>query len=124
MSNDAMEKLADQYAMQVLTGEAAIPGPSPRVHINFRELANEAAAVARDTSVDAGAIIFSWARATGNYSIAVRATQALYLATGATRILRQYFNRFVDVEGASLSDQELMRVIVPELPVSPDATLS
>ena len=121
-SADELEERADQYAIRALVGEAAIPEPSPSALGNFRELANQAAAVARDTGVDAGAIIFSWARTTGDYLTATRATKALYLATGATRVLRQYFKRFVDVEGASLSDQELMRVIVPEPPLNADAS--
>ena len=121
-SDDEMEELADRYAVRALMGEAAIPEPGPAALGNFRALANQAATVARETGVDAGAIIFSWARATGDYPTATRATKALYLATGATRILRQYFKRFVDVEGASLSDQELMRVIVPGPPLSADAS--
>ena len=122
LSDDEMEELADRYAVRALMGEATIPEPGPRALGNFRALANLAATVARETGVDAGAIIFSWARSTGDYPTATRATKALYLATGATRILRQYFKRFVDVEGASLSDQELMRVIVPGPPLSADAS--
>ena len=122
LSDDEMEELADRYAVGALMGEATIPEPGPRALGNFRALANQAATVARDTGVDAGAIIFSWVRTTGDYPTATRATKALYLATGATRILRRYFKRFVDVEGASLSDQELMRVIVPGPPLSADAS--
>ncbi len=121
LSDDEMEELADRYAVRALMGEATIPDPGPRALGNFRDLANQAATVARETGVDAGAIIFSWARTTGDYATATRATKALYLATGATRILRQCFKRFVDVEGASLSDQELMRVIVPGSPPGSDA---
>lgn len=122
LSDDEMEELADQYAIRALMGEATIPDPGPSALGNFRALANQAAAAARETGVDAGAIIFSWARTTGDYPTAVRATKALYLATGATRILRRYFRRFVDVEGASQSDQELMRVIVPGPRLSADAS--
>lgn len=121
-SDDEMEELADRYAIRALMGEATIPEPDPSALGDFRALGNQAAAAARETGVDAGAIIFSWARTTGDYPTAIRATKALYLATGATRILRQYFKRFVDVEGASLSDQELMRVIVPGPPLSADAS--
>ena len=118
-----MEERADRYAVRALIGEATIPKPDPSALGNFRDMANDAAMVARETGVDAGAIIFSWARTTSDYPTATRATKALYLATGATRILRQYFKKFVDVEGASLSDQELMRVIVPgPLPLSADAS--
>ncbi|WP_419949985.1 hypothetical protein [Candidatus Palauibacter sp.] len=119
---DDMEELADQYAMRALAGEAAIPVPSSSALGNFKDLATQAAAAARETGVDAGSIIFSWARTTGDYATAIRATKALYLAAGATRILRQYFNRFVDVEGASQTDQELMRAIVPGSPLSADAS--
>ncbi len=122
LQDDEMEELADEYAVRALVGEAAISLPSPSALGNFRDLANQAATVARETGVDAGAIIFSWARATGDYATATTATKALYLATGATRILRQYFRRFVDAEGASPSDQELMRVIVPGPPPSADAS--
>ena len=122
LQDDEMEEFADQYAIRALVGEAAIPEPGPSALGNFRDLATQAAAAARETGVDAGSIIFSWVRTTGDYATATRATKALYLATGATRILRQYFKRFVDVEGASLSDQELMRVIVPGSPLSADAS--
>ena len=113
LSDDAMEKLADQYAIRVLVGRDAIPELDPSAVHNFRDLAIRAATVERERGIDAGAIIFSWARTTGDYATATRATKALYLSTGATRSLRQYFKRFVDVEGAPLSDQELMRVVVP-----------
>ncbi|WP_420442280.1 hypothetical protein [Candidatus Palauibacter sp.] len=122
LQDDEMEELADQYAIRALVGEAAIPELGPKALGNFRDLATQAAVAARETGVDAGSIIFSWARTTGDYATATRATKALYLATGATRSLRQYFHRFVDVEGASLSDRELMRVIAPGSPLSADAS--
>ena len=113
LSDDAMEKLADQYAIRVLVGRDSITELDPSAVHNFQDLAIRAATVERENGIDAGAVIFSWARTTGDYATATRATKALYLATGATRSLRQYFKRFVDVEGAPLSDQELMRVVVP-----------
>ena len=113
LEDSEMEEVADQYAIRVLAGDATIPEPASSALASFRDFAKQASNVAWETGVDAGAIIFSWVRTTGDYAMATRATKALYLATGATRILWQHFNRFVDVEGASLSDQELMRVIVP-----------
>ena len=113
LSDDGMEKLADQYAIRVLVGRDAIPELDPSAVHNFRDLATLAATVEREKGIDAGAIIFSWARTTGDYATATMATKALYLSTGATRSLRKYFKRFVDVDGAPLSDQELMRVVVP-----------
>ncbi len=88
LSDDAMEKLADQYAIRVLVGEDTIPELGRSAFDNFRDLANRAAAVERETGADAGAIIFSWARTTGDYATATMATKALYLSTGATRSLR------------------------------------
>ena len=114
-----MEELADQYAIRVLLGDT-IPELDPRSFHDFRTLANRAAEIERETGTDAGAIIFSWARTSGDYATAAMATKALYLSTGAGRILRKYFGEYVDVEGASLSDRELMRAVVPE-PVSLDA---
>ena len=70
LSDDEMEKLADRYAIRALMGEATIPELGPSALGNFRVLANQAAAAARETGVDAGAIIFSWARTTGDYPTA------------------------------------------------------
>lgn len=115
LSDDEMEQLADRYAIRLLTGGDAVPQLGDRTFGDFRDLAEQAAAVERETGTDAGAILFSWARATGDYRIAALATRALYLSTGATRSLRKYFRKFVDFRGASRSDQELMRAVIPDL---------
>ncbi len=120
VADDEMEERADRYAMRVVMGEHTIPELDPGAFDDFRRLANRAAEMERKTGIDAGATIFSWARANGDYATATMATRALYLSTGAARILGKYFRRFVDVEGASLSDRELMRVVAPA-PVSSDA---
>lgn len=121
-SDHAMEKLADQYAIQVLVGGDTIPELGRNAPGDFRDLARRAAAAERKTGVDAGAIIFSWARTTGDYAKATMAIKALYLSAGAARSLREYFERFVDVEGAPLSDQELMRTVVSKPSLSSDAS--
>ena len=121
VSDDEMERLVDRYAIRVLVGEHPIPKLDPSTFDDFRTLANRAAEMQRETGIDAGAIIFSWARTSGDYATATMATKALYLSTGAARILTKYFREFVDVEGASMSDRELMRVVVPG-PVSSDAS--
>ena len=120
VADDEMEKRADRYAMRVVMGEHTIPELEPSAFDDFRTLASSAADMERKTGIDAGAIIFSWARTSGDYATATMATRALYLSTGAARALGKYFRRFVDVEGASLSDRELMRVVAPA-PVSSDA---
>ena len=120
VADDEMEERADRYAMRVVMGEHTIPELDPGAFDDFRTLASSAADIERETGIDAGAIIFAWARANGDYATATMATRALYLSTGAARILRKYFRKFVGVEGASLSDRELMRVVAPA-PVSSDA---
>ncbi len=114
-SEDEMEDLADRFALQVLLGGDEVPaGPPGGVH-DFRELAKHAAALERDTGADAGAVIFSWARATGDYATATRATQALYRATGAQRILREHLLKNLDLREAPQSDRELLRVVSLDL---------
>ncbi|MFH0943829.1 MAG: hypothetical protein V2A76_01415 [Planctomycetota bacterium] len=114
-SEDEMEDLADRFALQVLVGGDVVPaGPPGGVH-DFRELAKHAAALERETGADAGAVIFSWARATGDYATATRATQALYRATGAQRILREHLLKNLDLRGAPQSDRELLRAVSPDL---------
>ena len=115
LADDEMERLADRYAIRVLAGRDTVPQLGDRTFGDFRDLAERAAAVERETGADAGATLFSWARTTGDYRMATLATRALYLSTGATRSLRKYFKKFVDFRGASQSDQELMRAVIPDL---------
>ena len=115
LPDDEMEQRADRYAIRMLAGKDTVPQLAERTFGDFRDLAERAAAVERETGADAGAIIFSWARTTGDYRMATLATKALYLSTGATRSLRKHFRKFVDFQGAPQSDQELMRAVVPDL---------
>lgn len=114
-SNDAMENEADRFAIEVLVGREEIPQLADKDLDDFKKLAKEAAKLERETGADAGAIIFSWARTTGDYAMATMATKALYRAIGARRRLREYFSEFVDVEAAPQSDRELLRSVVPDL---------
>ena len=120
-SSGDLEWLADRYAARAVMGEVNFADSNLAIDCNFGDLARRAAIVGRDNNVDAGAVIFAWARTTGSYPTAVKTTKALSLATGAARVLQEYFARFVDVDGAALSDRELMRVIVPGPPVGVDA---
>jgi hypothetical protein len=110
-SEDALEERADQFAIQVLTGGDEIPRLSQEDIQDFKVLAKQAADVERNTGADAGSIIFSWARSTGDYATATMATKALYRATGARRTLREYIEKSVDVQGAPQSDRELLRAV-------------
>ncbi len=104
-----MEKRADEFATRVLVGAGTIPDISPEV--NFRELASQASKFERASGVDAGAVIFAWARRTGDYAKASMAVKALYRASGAQRAIRQHFDRHVDLNSANESDRALLRCV-------------
>ena len=106
LADDDMEQLADQYAIRMLAGRDTVPQLGESTFGDFRDLAERAAVVERETGADAGAILFSWARTTGDYRMATLATKALYLSTGATRSLREHFKKFVDFRGAPQSGVE------------------
>jgi hypothetical protein len=103
-----IEVRADQYATRVVVGDdtaANINGGS------FKELAHEASRIERSTGADASAVIFAWARRTGDYAKATMAVRALYRASGARRQLRQLFDRHVDLDAATESDRALLRCV-------------
>jgi len=114
-SDHEMEERADRFAVQVLVGGDEIPQVATEAFDDFRELAKQAARLERETGADAGSIIFSWARRTGDYQTATMATKALYRASGARRTLRDYFERFVEVVGAPETDRELLRSVVSDV---------
>lgn len=103
------EREADQYATQVLVGTDTIP--EMNANIGSHELANLAAVLERTKGMDAGAVIFTWARKTGDYATATMAVQALYRSRGARRLLRDHFDRHVHIDTASESDGVLLRCI-------------
>jgi hypothetical protein len=113
-SDHETEGRADRFAIQVLTGSDEVPELTGTA-ADFRDLARKAAAFEREQGADAGAVIFSWARSTGDYATATMATKSLYRATGGRRILRERLATHVDVEGAPQSDQELLRGVLPML---------
>lgn len=103
-----VERRADQYATHVTVGS----DPTPLTNIrHYQQLATRAAEIERSTNVDSGALIFNWARQSGDYATATKAAAALYKATGARRLLRDLFDRFVDSDGASDSDRALLRCV-------------
>ena len=108
LDNSDMEKSADRYATQVLVGEDTIP----RVDGNdYRELAQNAAALESERGADAGAIIYAWASRTRDYSRASMAVKALYRGSGARRLLRRHFERNINIENASETDRALLRCV-------------
>lgn len=114
-SEDEIEERADRFALRVLVGRDVIPSVEDEWSADYRELAKRAVSVEKETGADAAAVIFSWARATGDYATATMATRSLYRATGARRSLREWFSRHVDVGAAAESDRELLRAVLPDL---------
>lgn len=103
-----IEKRADAYASGVLVDATFVP----RQGISgFKELALEALAIEKERDVDAAAVIWSWARLTGDYAKAVMAARALYRSSGGARVLREKFERYVDLDSASESDRALLRCV-------------
>ena len=100
-----MEKRADLFAVQTLVGTEAVP--ELRGH-GFRELAKAAVQYERNTGADASVLIYSRARANGDYATASRAVAALYQSTGARTILRRHFDREVNLDAAPESDRRLL----------------
>jgi len=109
-SDDAdIESLAERYAANLLVGGDVIPS----VHADdYRLLATAASEMESSTGVDAGVIIFAWARTNGDYTKATLATKALYRATGARRLLADHLARHVDIESAPESDRVLLRCVL------------
>lgn len=104
-----MERCADDFATRVLVGQDTIP---PIVaDVSFRTLASQAIQYERERGVDAGAVIFAWARRTGDYAKAAMAIKALYRAAGAQRAVRRHFEQYVDLDSATESDRALLRCV-------------
>lgn len=103
-----IEVRADAYAATLMTGGVSVPEVQAS---GFKELAKKAAAIEKSLHVDASAVVWAWARKTGNYAMATMAAQALYRTKGGKRTLRELFDEHVDVENASDSDQSLLRCL-------------
>ena len=103
-----MEQRADRFAIRVLVGSDTIPAIDGG---DFRTLAKKASERELSIGADASAIIFAWARRSGDYSKASMAVKALYRASGGWRILREHFERNVDMTTASETDSTLLRCV-------------
>lgn len=109
VADDAdIERRADRFATRVVVGSDEIPAVTAA---DFRQLARLAVAQEKTTGADASAIIYAWARRTGDYAKASMAVKALYRAMGARQKLRTLFDRYVDLEGAAESDRLLLRCV-------------
>lgn len=114
LDDTSIERRADQYANHVLIGDNNIPGVDGT---NFKDLASRASEIERQTGADASAVIFAWARRVAtpsSYQTATLAVKALYRGAGARRLLRQLFDRHVDLTAATETDRALLRCIYGE----------
>jgi hypothetical protein len=103
-----IEARADAFASSVMTGGVAIP----EVHASgFKQLAMKAATIERERQIDASAVVWAWARRTGDYAMATMAAQALYRTRGGKRVLRRLFDEHVDIDNAPDSDRTLLRCV-------------
>lgn len=109
IADDAdIEIRADQYATRVVVGGETVPRVDGG---DFKDLARQASQIERATGADASAVIYAWARRTGDYAKATMAVKAMYRASGARRQLRQHFDRHVDLDAATESDRALLRCV-------------
>jgi hypothetical protein len=92
-----------------MTGGAQVP---PVNASGFKELALKAAALERERGVDASAVVWAWARRTGDYAMATMASHALYRTKGGTRAFRESVDHNVRFDDASDSDRALLRCLV------------
>jgi hypothetical protein len=110
-----MESRADNYATCVLVGNTAVPDVNTSVSRDFKDLARQASGIERNSGADASAIIFAWARNTGDYATATMAVKALYRNVGARRQLRELFAQNVNLADASETDRALLLLCAPAL---------
>ena len=103
-----IEVRADRYATRLVVGSDDVPRVEGG---SYKDLAHQATSLERSGGVDASAVIFAWARRTGDYAKAAMAVKALYRASGGRRQLREIFDRYVDVDAASESDRALLRCV-------------
>ena len=108
-----IESRADDYAARVLVGSAAVPDVNRSLSRDFKDLARQASSIERESGADASAVIFAWARKTGDYATATMAVKALYRNVGARRQLRELFAQHVNVADAGETDRALLLLCAP-----------
>ena len=117
--DEELEREADRYALSVIAGSeppSQLQGKDPKT------LALEAHLIESAHRVDAGFLIWSWANATKNFTMAELALEALYRKHGATRLLRNVTEANLRLQDASESDRTLLRCLYgdPERNASSD----
>lgn len=104
-----MERGADKYAIDLLTGGQEVPLIS---HSGFKDLAQKAVNLEKNTGIDAVFAIFSNAKRTREYAIANQAVNALHRGHGARRILIKQFEKHIVMDSSSDSDHALLQSVI------------
>jgi Zn-dependent peptidase ImmA (M78 family) len=102
------ERRADTYAIRVLAGPERLPSLESA---EPKDLATQAYALEEKTGVDAALIVRRWGKENKRYDLATLAVQALYRDKRGKRLIREAFDRHIDLEGASESDRALLRCL-------------
>jgi Zn-dependent peptidase ImmA (M78 family) len=114
VDNDEMEIRAERFANLLLVGAETPPKIQAR---NFRELAEQAIQIEKESGTDAGAIIFEWAKtntefeSSQRYQMATMAVKALWRGAGGRRKVQDSFRDNVDVDNAPESDRDILRCV-------------
>lgn len=106
--SDLSERETDLYATRLLAGRDTFPEVEAS---DFRQLANAAVELERQTGADAGGIIFAWASGSRDYATATMAVKALYRHRGARSQLRRHLDQWVDQVAATETDRALLRCV-------------
>lgn len=103
-----MEHRADLYSVRALAGPAPIPRLDER---EVKALATRAVEIEKAHGVDAALVIRAWGKRTNEHSRATQAVQALYRMRGGKRVIREEFDRHIDLDEAAESDRALLRCL-------------
>ncbi|MBX3623110.1 MAG: hypothetical protein KF891_24345 [Rhizobacter sp.] len=106
-SKDADERAADAFAMELLGGEA-LRSASKRLgaHTQELKLAAAAATAGRGSGLDAGQIVFGWARLHGDWKLAAKAMWYLTTTQAAPVVVNDVAKRYIDLDAVSSDAQE------------------
>lgn len=103
-----IERKADAFASFVMTGSKS---SFDLAGSDFKDLARNAIALEKKEGIDAGTLIFAWAKKTKKYDIATLAVKALYRHCGARNTLNKFFFENVDLDSASDTDRDLLKSV-------------
>lgn len=107
-ANDEDEKIADAYALELLGGDAlrAASKSLATGYLDEMKLVLAAMGAAKDKGLDAGQVILSWARLTGEWKTAGMGLRYLMTSGAARLVINDAAKEFLDIEELSGDNQE------------------